>query len=434
MATCSTCDEPLDLEQRFCSACGAGVQQIELMDASAAPTVSKQTVSRGGGLDSKWYPAIGLVLAAIVGWSILSSGASDELADDGETELADPTTSEAETTTTEAPTTNADDDSTTERPTRTEEVGDSSTDDEEDPPAVFITNGPIGDTGLTLVTSNPIRFLDLDTGEVVETGLRNLNPVAVVGDRLIVNSESSGNNLKALDLNDLEAPAEDFDSPNGYLFSFTVGDDPSTIVAIGDNYSSGPELSRYVFDAETGAIIDESTVEINIGFFGGWITDGDFTTPRSGGVYRSVGSGFELVGPGRVVAQGAGLVLIEECDESLDCDFSWRDADTYDEVALPTPPDVEDGLVLAAGRLLAFRSSSSWQASLFDLETGEVIETELEQSENLGIAVSPDNRLVAFVGHGNTQILDLETGKQHLVQFEAGSGFYGSSLLLIPSR
>lgn len=436
MEPCPTCAEPLTKSQRFCPSCRAAAQDVELLDAGAAPLFNEQTVTRESRFDNRWYVALGALLTVAIGWSIFSSPGTEDATSNGDTDVADSTTTTiAETATSdiEAP----------------EETSTTSGDEEDvdgegagfgsdrvsvvdqSDASIAVVGGPLGDSGLTLVAGKPIRFLDLDTGEVTETTHRNLIPIAVIGDRLVVNSESSGNNLKALDLNDLEADPEDFESPNGYLFAFSVGQDPNTIVAIADNYSSGPSLSRYVYDAATGTIIDETSVEIDLSFFGGLVGVGDFMSPRAGGVYRIVGSGHELVGPGRVVAQGDGLVLVQECDAQLECNVSWRDSATYETTELPLPDSIADGQIIANGRLLVFRSTDRWESSILDLETGELIATTVEDLSSWTTAVSPNNEMIAFVSDGALTLKDLETGAEHGISFTNNNSSVFPGLVLI---
>ncbi len=440
MDACKACAEPLSESQHSCPSQGGATQRVELIDA-AAPVVSEQTVSRVAGVNSKWYIAIGGLLTLMIGWSILSSGTNDQPADDGETEVAEQTTtSESDVAPDGEPEEGEDEPepSTTETSTKPSTT-DTPTSDDQDAAlsadaSIFLDNGPLNATGLTLVIGDPIKFLDLDTGEVTETTHRNVVPIAVIGERLIVNSVSSGNNLRAIDLNDLEAEAVDFESPNGLLFAFTVGDDPNTIVAIGDNFNGGPLLSRYVYDGETGTITDEQLVSIDVGFFGGWIGVGDFTTPRAGGVYRSDGDRYQLVGPGRVVAQGDGLVLVEECDTALQCVFGWRDAGTYEPRDLPVPAGISDGRVFADGRLLVFRSMTSWQGSILDLETGELIATDLDEVSSWLTTASPDNEMLAYGRNGSVFLLELDTGIEHRVMSQSASGGFFNGQLLMKTR
>lgn len=406
---------------------------VELIDADSTPIATENTVSKGPG-STPWLLAVGAVLAAVVGWAALSPAESAAPEPDS-TEAATDTTFEATTVpaTTAMPNSRDEEDAGADQTPGTGTTGPGTPGSvwlEErrlaegsaaEPLSAVLVGGPIGETGVSLVGGNPLSFLDLDTGDVIDTNLRNYRPLAVVDNRLIAVAPLADNHLVAIDLSDLAAEPEPFESTNSYLFAFATGDDPSTVVAIGDVVGSSPWPVRFVYDSRTGELIDQQSVDAEVDLYSAfWYSTGEFTTPRAGGVYRTDGDSFQLVGPGRVVAQGSGVLLVEECDAELSCSLRWRDSETYGEIDLPIPDDILSGEVLAGGRLLRYETGIDWRTSLFDLENGMFVAEDLSGDGAIVVSVSDDDRLVTYGREGSHYVFDIATGIEYRVTFEGG--------------
>ncbi len=393
-----------------------------ILDDEFAPTTTEEQVVRGGGLSTKWLGLLGMVVVAVVAWSVASTG---------ETEQAAPDEAVASESIPLTSTTDLHDSSTssTDQVGEDEEVVSSSRPEA----SMFLPDGPLGDSGLTLIAGNPLRLLDLDTGEVRHTSAAFTQPIALIGDRLIIAPERAGS-LRSLDINDLDAPAQDFQPSFSYLFSFALGEEPGTIVAIGDSPRAEPSLTRFTYDALTGEILNESYISVSSSIHDDWIGLEEFTTPRAGGVYRSDGDEFARVSDGRVVAQGGGIVLVQTCDADLQCELQWHDGANFDEVDLPIPSGIVSGHVLDGGRVLVFRRDASWATSLFDLETSELIVSGLLADDGHGLSADRTDGHVAYVRERTMYVRDLESGEETEVSFVGGTDNrdYGPLLVQMP--
>ena len=385
-------------------------------------TSSTQTVSRGSGPRRWLLLLLGLVVAGF-GWTAARSG-------DGNAAGNEAGNAEEESGQTTDQTLPPDDQVETESVTEEPPVTAQSTaaqsataqpDERVDPfdatARVELIDGPVVGSGLTLVFGSPLRFVDLETGEAVETSLPNRLPVSRVGDLLILANLNSGG-LESIDLQDLSAPPVGIGIGEVGPRAVVQGEAPGTLEVVGYDIQADGGERRYLYDAATGAVLESFEVDTAVEF-GNQFGLAEFFSPPTGGVYRADGDGASLVTPGRLLAQGAGLLLVQACDQTLECRTQWLRADSLAPVSRVVPDDIRSGQVLAGGRLLAYEPTNDVRLDLIDLETGALVLADYGNPGTAihGISVSPDNRFVAFARQSRTFVLELETG----TEFEIGT-------------
>lgn len=114
--------------------------------------------------------------------------------------------------------------------------------------------------------------------------------------------------------------------------------------------------------------------------------------------------------------------------------IGWHDNATYEPTELPVPESISDGQVIADGRLLVFRPADTWASSIFDLQSGEVIASSLEDISAWTTTVGPNNEMIAYMSDGTLTLKNLETGTEYEVEFEGGGSpdFPGQLLVATP--
>ncbi len=442
---CINCDAALSDGQRFCSSCGDAADGPVLLNVGG-PTTTTTSVSTSNGSSGRWLAGLGLLLAAVVGWSLITSGGSDVAGEATDQEAASSANDGAEADGGDADGEGDSDDGESTSSTRSDD-DDDQLDDEDSPVtttgigAAFerddgssgparseeATFAPLESSGLSVVLANPLRLVDLDTG--IETQInRSLTPVIAIGDFLVIRPNTGSGTLAALPLNDLEADRVPLHSGDSYAFQISPGPVDGSIAMMIDRFDGEESVVReVVVDLATAGILSES--ETDLPWFSYGMSSGRFTSPRSGGVYERDGERLQKVAEGRLVAEGETILLTEECDDQLRCTLRWLDAETFEILRRPVPDDVADGVVMANDRLLVSRDVR-WQFTLIDLETMQVIAENIEGGEGTPVSVGPNGRYVAFAASGQAIVLDLETSERTVIQ----DVFFGGPPVLIETR
>lgn len=402
-----------------------------MTDSSA--TSSTQTVSRGSR--PGWLLLVAGLVVAVLAWSATRSGDSDS-ADSGEEVPRQATTQpesaeeleaelviEEQTATLESDAAQADSvSSDAAQPDQAVEPFDATA-------RVELVDGPVVGSGLTLVFGSPLRFVDLETGEAIETSLTNRLPVARVDDVVILANLNSGG-LESIDLDDLGAPPVGIGVGEVGPRAVAPGNASGTIVVVGYGIQGEIGERRYTFDTATGEVLESVAVDAAAGF-GNQFGLAEFFSPRTGGVYLTDVDGLSSrVAPGRLVAQGSGLLLVDVCDELLVCETTWFNAETLAPVDRFVPDDILSGQVLANGRLLAYEPKGVSRLDLMDLETGELLLVDFGNPGTAinGVSVSPDDRYLAYSGRGGAIVVDLDSGNEFEIRI-AGTGGPGALLM-----
>ena len=437
--------------QRFCPACGEPQQGVELLDVSAGVYARRTstTVSRNSS-SNRWFVVLALVVAGAVGWSLVSSGGdvgvsedaledeigAEESEDDSSTTLPDENEDDGDTA--DDPDDDTDGDTDDGAPTRDSFPGE---DEDSETDGGDNDGGEDGDgpepllpgSGLTVAVGNPLRLTDLDTGVTISTTVR-ANPVAVIGEHLVLRDQN-GTRFVSLRLDDLEGELTWLGRGDaGYAYRVEPAEEEGQVWVLTERWdTTEPTQIETLVDLATGEELDERPFEFDAQFWAfGLFQPGDYRTPRSGGVYARDGDGFARVADGSLVAAGDSLLLVDECDDRLRCELTWRSTDAPAEVIdRPLPPvdstTLSNGGVIGNDRLLVFATTFDWRYSVFDLETGTVLVEGLEYQGDMPVSTSVDGRYLAFNQNGDAMVIDLDTSAEIILP----GGFNSGSVLLI---
>ncbi len=418
-------------DAKFCSSCGDALGEGPgLLGVSATVT----EVTTEGGVDRRWMLiAVGL-FAVLVGWSLWSGGsgeppaATDELAEE-----SSPTTTSATTssTTTSEPTTSST------QPRTTTTIGDS-------PSFSLVGDGRplLGETtGLRLVlgrTSYRPSVLDLDSGQLITspTSPGSFTPLVTSGDWLVVRVNDR---LHALPLADLAADPVDL-RPGGFSSWLDLADTvPRTDGKVWLIEYLDPSARLVLVDLATGTEV-ESIEELDVYGRTQWAVAHSslvpaLIDPAGGGVYEADGDRYRQTVDGRLVVADDRRVLIEICDDRLDCRRQWFDRRTWEPVDLVVPPEDASNLAFVNGSdwlALTWYTSTDATATLFNVSTG--MSRELSSYDPyIGAqrpTVSADGRWLAEADGQDLVIISLERGDEW--RFD-GLVAYGDSMLFTSS-
>ncbi len=332
-----------------------------------------------------------VAIGGLVAWSIASSQRSSP------DNAVPPTTATETTTSSSAPTSITTPTSST--------VAEAST-TQPAPSELRLRGGLFDATNVWLASGDPLTFLDIGTGAVVATELKGWIPLMQVGDRLALFHALDGS-MGTIDLS-ADPIAESLvvlRPPGVSLFRPEPVLRDGTVVVLGSRQPD--DIIEFTFDVATSSLINEEASDLGIPWFDRVEITGEFQTPVAGGVYQLVDGSYRQVGPGAVVAQGEGLLLVQECDTELRCELEWRDAATQRVRSLPIPEPISDGRVLLGGDLLAYRSTDLWSESLWDLSNDSLL---VASADYLTITVEADQRFVAYADDGMPYVFDRVTG------------------------
>ncbi len=362
-----------------------------------------------------------MVVAAIVGWSLVAGDGADESA---EAEAAQPAEAEAaqpaEASTTERTTTTP--------PTNAASVAPPAMDA---PTVTVIGDGSplLGEpTGFRLVigqTSGGPTVLDLDSGELIRAPrqTRGFDPMMISG-RWMVGQRAD--QLMALSTDDLAAPPVALESPSdlGWTQVIDLTPRPDGLAWL-FRFEAASQL--VLTDLATGTAVD-SAVDTALGRvfdpFGGpnVASFGSGSSPpivdsRAGGIYELGDGGFRQVAVGQVMAANDRQALVESCDTAMSCRRRWLDRTTWEPLDLALPPDDADSIDFVGGSdwLLVARYSANASIELFDVTTGRTRDLESNYYDGFNgrtPAVSDDGRWLAQEGGGALMIVDLDSGEE----------------------
>lgn len=417
------CGRAVEDGHRYCPACGSLVGHLvgdgvdpdagtlllsPVSGAESEHTVVDEAVSTGRSPAAR-LAAIGSVLVlGVLAWALFRQpsgeiapdpSADDEAAIDESTTTTRPrTTRRSRTTTTTVPTTTV--------------LG-----------RADGSGGPLlgEETGLILafgsMDRNGVQLLDLDSGELQVLDRPRGQPLGRLGSSLVLFGDDGTPRL--LDLDDPGAAPIRLD---GSLFwSQAVNIDDDRLWVFGD----GPDGMSLVAYDESGQEVDRE--ELSSDDMSGLFAYGslaarppDLISHTGSGLYRQEGEGYRLVAPGRTVAVGQRLALMETCDEVLRCSLGWFDTETGAAIDHPEPARLDgDGVMTIVGgdRWLHRVEWGQNTASLVDITNGETIrELRIEWSYGPfgpSAVVSDDGRwLLDRIANGDHVVVDLETGEE----------------------
>ncbi len=379
-----------------------------------------------GGIDRRFLAVAVLLLAAVIGWAAWSGPSEVESAE---------SPSSTTTSTSSTPTSVPDTTSTTERPSSTAGSQTTIPTTLGDGP----TRGQLGDgtpllgesTGLRLVIGHNVNrptVLDLDTGEVLLAPKTSavIQPTAVAGEWLIGQRDGG---LVAVPLDDLAAEPVTMlpgglsrgqlvmppQSPrqDGLVWIVEYGDPERTLqlvdLATGRSVAQGPKIDA---DAPVWVLSPPSSsgAPALLGHL-------------SGGVYEAGAEGYRRVGQGRLMAADDTRVLVEACDDYLQCRLSWFDRETWESLDLASPASGGDQITFVGGTdwisVLDY-GFDGLTLQLLNVETGARYEIEERDIDpmvygNAGPAISPDGRWLARQYGLDITIVDLESGTEYSI-------------------
>ncbi len=422
---------PTDTGDRFCSACGAALAGLGLVDDRPAGWAVSDSLDEPEllGLETalaepgdgrpppggrRWprlrvgVPA-GVLVLAVALWALGRSGAGP--GDTGDTAPPGASTTQPDADPDDAPAAS--------EPATTETTADPATIPTYDADA----GGPVlgRPIGWSLLIGDsyqtPLERLDLDTGERVDYEGVTAAPVAALDGHLLLQQENeAGTTLRIVPMDDPAAEGiEVLASGSGFGPQWPVvpaGD--GRLWLYGD--TDGATTWRLI-RLRDGKLLDEVPAPSAFQVYPVPGGGPDVATSTSGGVYRRDGTGYRLVSPGRPVTVHQGAVLVTTCSAPAACQLQWLDAGTGEPVERPLPPagaalGVEwVGMVDDAGRfLLGYRPTGpagAYTFVLFDRDRQRVIDVGLDDFSG-GLAASPDGRYLAATGLRGLTIYDAD--------------------------
>lgn len=426
-------------------------EELHFLDADAAPTRSETHVS-GARVDrSKLFAGFGLVIAAVVVWSVFSSDAAPDPADPQVSESADSESSTvASTVVDDAP---AESEAETEPEVEAEipgRVAAAVPGAEREGVPVLTPSGDLVGSDLLPVEGGPVipgselslmfidfsgdvEIVDLGTGDRVKHRLVSGELVAQIEDRLLFQDPVAG---FVLIVDAAEFGAEEFDgevlrveSPTE--FAVVVAAWPASqgvATVLSTNFAGDSMLIESTIDLETGAVVEERAVDPTLArnsLVSGYALNRNAFSPEGGGVYTTDGEGsYQKVLDGRLLVADDRFALVQNCDESLSCVRQWHDVSTWEALIRPMPEEAfELGLLLGEGRVVVHVAPGEKVLSIFDVELGRDVPIEGSPLGS-GIAVSPTGNLVGFVDAetDDVVVIDLDTLERTRLDFSSAQG------------
>ncbi len=184
---------------------------------------------------------------------------------------------------------------------------------------------------------------------------------------------------------------------------------------VGDNFNGGsaPEFESQVYDPDGVALGEPFLLPEYPSLF-------SFDGVMSGlvGTYRVDDDGFERLSTGYVVASGENHVLVNECDDALDCNRALLDLRTGNRTSTA---DLPEGLPFDGFGSATVSPDGRWVVTgggfgqLVELSTGETLNLGPEVRLAPPLTFSPDGRFAVAIRLRNFLVLDLETGQSRSV-------------------
>lgn len=389
MVMCGRCGTNLTGSDRCARCDGSPIPAFEVLGTTRSAT--SEVSHRGSSGPSRPVIGLGLFVLAAVMWAVVGGGENDsddrsggEVVQDRE----DGPISDDRGTGAEEP-----------RPTNSDESTDTTT----VPGRLFGV-----DTGLVAIVSGRplVRVVDLDTGRELEVALRG-NPIAVVGDRLVL-SDDAERRVTSVPLDNLEA--EPTVLGQGFFLDSDVAASPDGETIRLPTDPDRP-TSWNLVDAVTGEV--DRSLDIAPEILAGLVSHPvggpsglDLMSPRTGGIYRLGIDGYEFVRSGMLSAVSGPYALVAECTSQLRCSLTrhrWSDW-TPDVDPLGTD-DIRE--VIAEGRAAVLFSSDGNE--YLDLDRGDPVASWSQGQLFDWFASSFDGRFVATRNAGRVEIIDLDT-------------------------
>lgn len=419
--------------------CGSGLQHHSddplLLDTSPGPEIVVSHVQRGRQF---WLPIVAIGLAALGIWGLAARGSTSESEqaappeDRDESEVVVPEVESGQPTANESANSNGN-----ENPDQltSTTVPESAPIPSESAPVAPILGQSVGYDLLVSTNGRPV-VLDLDQGNVTAHEGGKVNPVAITGQWLILESRTGGSPEK-LPLDNLGG------DPSPVLVNQELGF-ANAMPTIGEPEPGTMWFSLYRENANGSSfipsleLVDLSSGETvfhplaaegvqTIDLFGGRYANGPegLMTGPSGGVYQARQDGYRLVAPdGRLIAADQARALVETCDARMSCQRAWYDTATWEplELRVPDRQAFLTYLMPPTDWVLTVGLADLTQATMLNIATGRTLDLQLPESpSSLPIpAVSPDGRWLAQVEQDSRSVLfrDLLKGNTTTQIFE----------------
>lgn len=239
----------------------------------------------------------------------------------------------------------------------------------------------------------------------------------------------------------------------GGSWPFVMSDDGSGRFWIIDEpaaTSNGLRLYELSLDGEpTGSELTLSNYPLFVDPLGGFVVD------APGGSYRVTPEGAERLSSGRVLAAGRTRLLVEECDEFLDCGYAVVDREDGERTTVDPAEEIGDRQTLDAigywvtdnafnveeDRLLVTfwdgLGDRRQHSGVLDLETGAFADfADLRGDGNLTVRWAPDGRSLLWLNSiGVLSVLDIETGESQRLSEDLGQlGAFALRPLPVPNE
>ncbi len=423
------------------------------LDSAASPVRSETHVSGSGPGRNKIFAVLGLAVAAVVAWSILSSSG-----DDAREDTAGPAPSSADASTADAST--GDDG-------ETGAVADDDGQDIPDAPEVLPApegriepalpgvessglpvlspsgdlvgsdliaprTGPIvPESDLSLILndfSGEVDVVGLDSGEVSKHRLLSGELILQVDDHLIFQDQVGGFAM-IVDAAELDGTVIRIEPPSPLAVAvgaWSAGEGFATILST--TFGDEPVLTESTVDLATGVVTNNALVEPARGqdiLLSAYAANREVFSPPTGGVYVGEDDGsFTKVLDGRALVADDRFVLVQSCDASLMCVRQWHDADTFEAITRAVPEDAfELGLLVGKGRVIVYVVPGEKALSIFDIDRNRKVPID-SSLLGFGPAVSPDGSVIAFFDGESSDVvvLDLDTLEESRLDFASSRG------------
>lgn len=411
MAECSGCGAPTT--GNFCADCGAPSRKAQLapilLDSSGPQIATSRDAVRSGSRGRSLVLGLAILGVVLGGGLLFSQTATDAPETDDAQEVAEQT----DTTVSQSSL------------SQTTQAGaaEASTTTVEEPGELVRS-----DWFVVVQTNEGIVRVDALTGEKEEVGLDGSLLGEVWGSVLVrrLNGELHTVTLEALggDL-PVETSSETDGSALGSGSRVLQGVRPGFAWIVSDFNGTAWQV-----DLASGDIVRTSEPDHSSWFE----VSPDFRTPVAGGVYAlQDDDSYRLVLDGRVLAEAPGRILVNRCDEALNCRNQWIDPVSLEELTqFHTPPGGLDGWFprsIGNGRFLSINTEA------VDSVTGETVRLEGIETEAVWeqrIAVSPDAKFVAMqVRNGKLRIRSVD-GSTKISADGVSSGGWDNTPIFVP--
>ena len=281
-------------------------------------------------------------------------------------------------------------------------------------------------TGLGLVIGGlspgqELEIVDLDTGEQlsipdVDGSTERVRPVGVIDGQLVLERRST---VEVLDLARPEAGTQ-------VIASTSVGEAGSARIDRGqiqvtEGSGSFADQEQAIFTVANylpdGSRVGQFSADRRVfGFL--WPATQDLMYQLGGGVYQRIDGEFDRVSAGELRAVGNSLVLVDECDDRLNCVSRWYDRDSWEQVALPPPMGIAgtsaEERLAADDRWLVSTNLFTRETTVVEVISGELVYRETPTAgdrSGVQFRFSQDGQWLLDPSTSPAQIIDLERGQ-----------------------